>query len=69
MAARGVPFADQKTVWGDPGIATLGLVSDQHEDRVVTAFYVATRAIEPRNGPKLTAPSGELSTLSPKPPQ
>jgi hypothetical protein len=39
MAARGVPFADEKTVWGDPGVATLGLVSDQHEDRVVTAFY------------------------------
>jgi hypothetical protein len=39
LAARGIPFAHEKTVWRGPGVATIGLVSDQHEDRVVTAFY------------------------------
>jgi hypothetical protein len=28
MAARGIPFAHEKTVWRGPGAATIGLVGD-----------------------------------------
>jgi hypothetical protein len=42
MAARGIPFAHEKTVWRRPGAETIGLVGDQHKDRVTPPSTMAT---------------------------